>query len=60
MALVMYDLDGTLLDTAAEILEAVNLTLQEFNHTLVSEEEVRRWSRYGMVNANRLEGKHGS
>jgi len=29
MALVMYDLDGTLLDTAAEILEAVNLTLQE-------------------------------
>lgn len=43
MALVMYDLDGTLLDTAAEILEAVNLTLQEFNHSLVTEEEVRRW-----------------
>ncbi len=43
MALVMYDLDGTLLDTAAEITEAVNLTLQEFNHTLVTEEEVRRW-----------------
>ncbi len=43
MALVMYDLDGTLLDTAAEITEAVNLTLQEFNHGSVTEEEVRRW-----------------
>lgn len=43
MALVMYDLDGTLLDTAAEITEAVNLTLQEFNHEPVTEEDVRRW-----------------
>jgi len=32
MALVMYDLDGTLLDTAGEIAQAVNLTLEEFNH----------------------------
>jgi phosphoglycolate phosphatase len=43
MALVMYDLDGTLLDTAAEITDAVNLTLQEFDHDLVSEEQVRCW-----------------
>ena len=43
MALVMYDLDGTLLDTAAEITDAVNLTLQEFDHALVTIDDVRRW-----------------
>ncbi len=47
MALVMYDLDGTLLDTAAEITEAVNRTLQEFGHELVDETQVRDWIGHG-------------
>ncbi len=47
MAVVMYDLDGTLLDTAGEIAEAVNLTLQEFAHEPVSEAQVRGWIGHG-------------
>ena len=47
MALVMYDLDGTLLDTAQEITQAVNLTLQHFEHGSVDEVEVRRWIGHG-------------
>ncbi len=47
MAVVMYDLDGTLLDTAGEITRAVNLTLSEFGHRNVSEDDVRRWIGHG-------------
>ncbi len=47
MAVVMYDLDGTLLDTAGEIAHAVNLTLAEFGHQTVSEDDVRRWIGHG-------------
>ncbi len=47
MALVMYDLDGTLLETAGEIAQAVNLTLEEFNHGSVSQEQVRSWIGHG-------------
>jgi phosphoglycolate phosphatase len=47
MALVMYDLDGTLIDTATEIAHAVNLTLEEFSHDTVSEDAVRRWIGHG-------------
>jgi phosphoglycolate phosphatase len=47
MAVVMYDLDGTLLDTAGEIAQAVNLTLAEFGHDTVSEEQVRDWIGHG-------------
>lgn len=43
MAVVMYDLDGTLLDTAGEITQAVNRTLAEFGHETVTEEQVRDW-----------------
>ncbi len=43
MAVVMYDLDGTLLDTAGEITQAVNQTLAEFGHETVTEEQVRDW-----------------
>lgn len=47
MALVMYDLDGTLFDTAPEITQAVNQTLQEFGHESVTEEQVRDWIGHG-------------
>ncbi len=47
MAVVMYDLDGTLLDTAAEITQAVNLTLAEFCHAQVSQAQVRDWIGHG-------------
>lgn len=45
--LVMYDLDGTLLDTASEIAAAVNLTLAEFGAESVDESQVRAWIGYG-------------
>lgn len=47
MAVVMYDLDGTLLDTAGEITQAVNLTLAEFGHEPVTEAQVRDWIGHG-------------
>ena len=47
MALVMYDLDGTLLDTAGEIAEAVNMTLADFGHETVSDQQVRDWIGHG-------------
>ena len=47
MALVMYDLDGTLLDTADEIAQAVNLTLNEFCLKSVSVDQVRNWIGHG-------------
>jgi phosphoglycolate phosphatase len=43
----MYDLDGTLLDTASEIAEATNLTLKEFNLEAVSQNQVRDWIGHG-------------
>ena len=45
--LVMYDLDGTLLDTAGEIAAAVNLALAEFGGTAVDEARVRTWIGHG-------------
>lgn len=47
MSLVMFDLDGTLLDTAAEITDAVNRTLAEFCRSPVSGGQVRDWIGYG-------------
>lgn len=47
MALAMFDLDGTLLDTAGEITESVNRTLQDHRLTQVSQEQVRDWIGYG-------------
>ncbi len=47
MALVMFDLDGTLLDTAGEIADATNRTLVEFGHPQVSQNQVRDWIGHG-------------
>ena len=47
MALVMYDLDGTLIDTASEIATAVNATLTQYGHDAVSEIQVKNWIGHG-------------
>src|SRR4051812_1275028 len=39
---VLFDLDGTLLDTAPEITEAINLTLQELGLPQLTEVQVTR------------------
>lgn len=49
MQLIMYDLDGTLIDTASEIASAVNLTLESFAAQPVSMTEVRTWIGHGPV-----------
>ena len=41
--LVMFDLDGTLVETAAEMCDAVNDTLQHFGFSPVGLPQVRNW-----------------
>ncbi len=45
--LVMFDLDGTLIETAPEICDAVNDTLQQFGLHSVTQEHVDRWIGHG-------------
>ena len=45
--LVMFDLDGTLVQTAGEISDAVNDTLRAFQRPAVPEEQVERWIGHG-------------
>ena len=40
---ILFDLDGTLLDTLDDLHDAVNHTLMEFDYPLRSREEVRRF-----------------
>lgn len=49
MALVMYDLDGTLIDTASEIALAVNATLMQYKFNAVTENQVKAWIGHGTV-----------
>jgi phosphoglycolate phosphatase len=49
MALVMYDLDGTLIDTASEIALAVNATLRQYKFNTVTEDQVKAWIGHGTV-----------
>ncbi len=45
--LVMFDLDGTLIETAPEICDAVNDTLRHFGLAEVSQAQVDRWIGHG-------------
>ena len=46
-ALVLFDLDGTLVQTAPEICDAVNDTLLQFGHPQVEQAQVERWIGHG-------------
>jgi len=41
--LVMFDLDGTLVDTLIDLTQAINSMLSALNHTLVNTSQVRTW-----------------
>ncbi|MCU0763347.1 MAG: HAD-IA family hydrolase [Hydrogenophaga sp.] len=45
--LVLFDLDGTLIETAPEIADAVNDTLQVFDRPAVSQQQVNDWIGHG-------------
>lgn len=45
--LVMFDLDGTLVETAPEITDAVNDTLRQFGWATIDEAQVARWIGHG-------------
>jgi phosphoglycolate phosphatase len=45
--LVMFDLDGTLIETAPEICDAVNDTLRHFGLTEVTQDQVDGWIGHG-------------
>lgn len=47
MALVMFDLDGTLFDTAGEITESANRTLRQYDLPMVTQDQVRDWIGHG-------------
>ncbi len=47
--LILFDLDGTLVETAPEICDAVNDTLQHFNFASVSQEQVNDWIGHGTL-----------
>ena len=47
MNLVIFDLDGTLIETAGEIGLAANRTLEDFELGPVSDSDVRRWIGHG-------------
>ena len=45
--LVMFDLDGTLIETAPEIMDAVNDTLRRFDLPEVTQQQVNDWIGHG-------------
>ena len=45
--LVMFDLDGTLIETAPEICDAVNDTLRHFGLPEVTQTQVNDWIGHG-------------
>ena len=47
--LILFDLDGTLVETAPEIMDAVNDTLSRFGLPLVSQQQVNDWIGHGTL-----------
>ena len=47
--LIMFDLDGTLIETAPEICDAVNDTLRRFDLPEVTQQQVNDWIGYGTM-----------
>jgi phosphoglycolate phosphatase len=47
--LILFDLDGTLVETAPEICDAVNDTLQHFGFASVSQSQVNDWIGHGTL-----------
>jgi phosphoglycolate phosphatase len=47
--LILFDLDGTLVETAPEIMDAVNDTLSQFDLPLVSQQQVNDWIGHGTL-----------
>lgn len=47
--LVLFDLDGTLVETAPEICDAVNDTLQHFGFPVVAQNQVNDWIGHGTL-----------
>lgn len=47
--LILFDLDGTLVETAPEICDAVNDTLQHFGFASVSQNQVNNWIGHGTL-----------
>ncbi len=47
--LVMFDLDGTLVETAPEIMDAVNDVLSRFDLPLVTQQQVNDWIGHGTL-----------
>ena len=47
--LMLFDLDGTLVETAPEIMDAVNDTLGRFSLPLVSQQQVNDWIGHGTL-----------
>jgi phosphoglycolate phosphatase len=45
--LILFDLDGTLIETAPEIADAVNDTLDDFNRPRVTQRQVNDWIGHG-------------
>ena len=45
--LILFDLDGTLIETAPEIADAVNDTLTQFDLPLVTQQQVNDWIGHG-------------
>ena len=50
ISLIVYDFDGTLVDTLADIANSVNLTLAEMNLNTLSQETIRSNIGSGVVN----------
>ncbi|MDO4223178.1 MAG: phosphoglycolate phosphatase [Acinetobacter sp.] len=42
-SLILFDLDGTLVDSAKDIYRAMNLTLAELQRESVTEQQIRQW-----------------